>query len=70
VTIAIVIIIAAACGLMLFKGARRRAERAADEALVLKNRAARKSRVPEVSSNVKGVTTSQTIEPVRPDRAA
>ena len=72
VTIVLLIILAATGGLMLFYGARRRAERAATEARLARTRAARKSRVPEVSNNLKGVTASQTIEPLQfdtPDRA-
>jgi hypothetical protein len=61
-------IIAATGGLVLFHGARKRAERAAAEALLTRTRAARRSRVPEVSNNLKGVTASQTIQPLRPER--
>lgn len=67
-TIVLVIIVAAACGLMLVYSARKRAERAAAAALLVRSRAARKSRMPEVSNNLKGVTASQTIEPIRADR--
>jgi len=70
VIIVLAIIVAAACGLVLLYGSRKRAERAAAEALLARNRAARRSRVPEVSNNLKGVTASQTIEPLRKDRAA
>jgi type II secretory pathway pseudopilin PulG len=68
VTIVLLIIIAAIGGLVLVYGVRKRAERAAAEALLARSRAARRSRVPEVSSNLKGVTASQTIEPVKPER--
>jgi hypothetical protein len=69
VTIVLLIILAATGGLMLFYGARRRAERAATEARLARTRAARKSRVPEVSNNLKGVTASQTIAPLQVDRS-
>ena len=73
VTIVLLIIAAACGGLMLIYTARKRAERAAAE-LQAKARAARnKVRVPEVSNNLKGVTASQTISPLKPvakDRAA
>jgi hypothetical protein len=68
VTIVLLIIIAATGGLVLLYGARKRAERAAAEAQLARTRAARRSRVPEVSNNLKGVTASQTIEPMRPER--
>ena len=68
------LIIAAACGgLMLIHTARKRSEHAA-AVQHAKSRAARnKVRVPDVSNNVKGVTASQTISPLKPeprDRAA
>lgn len=47
----------------------RRAARAAEQAAAearAKAAAARRQRVPDVSSNLKGVTASQTIEPYRP----
>lgn len=47
-------------------GARRRAEQRAAEALMAR-RAARRRHVPAVSNNLRGVTASQTIEPLRPD---
>lgn len=69
-----IIAVAACGGLVLINVARKRAERAATEALLAKTRAAaRKSRVPEVSNNLKGVTASQTISPLKAeprDRAA
>jgi|GEM_PF-3802264 hypothetical protein len=46
----------------------RRAARAAEQAAAearAKAAAARRQRVPDVSSNLKGVTASQTIEPYR-----
>jgi hypothetical protein len=73
VTIVLLIFAAACGGLMLISIARKRADRAAAE-LQAKARAARnKVRVPDVSNNVKGVTASQTISPLKPepkDRAA
>jgi len=72
VTIVLLLIVAATGGVMLFHNARKRARRAAAAALLARSRAARKSRVPDVSNNLKGVTASQTIEPLQfdtPDRA-
>jgi hypothetical protein len=52
-------------GLFLFALSRRRA--AAREAdAVSRSRSARRPSVPTVSNNLKGVTASQTIQPVRP----
>jgi hypothetical protein len=68
VTILLLLIIASAGGLVLFYGARKRAERATAEATLARTRAARRSRVPDVSNNLKGVTASQTIEPLKPER--
>jgi hypothetical protein len=67
VIIVLLIIVAATGGLLLFHGARKRAERAAAAALLARSRAARKSRVPEVSNNLKGVTASQTIKALQVD---
>lgn len=70
-TIVLVIIAAACGGLLLFLGVRKRAERdAAAEAQLARARAAaaRKAAVPEVSSNLKGVTASQTISPYKPEQ--
>ena len=68
VTIVLLIIVAASGGWMLYHGARKRAERAMAQAMLAKARAERRSRVPEVSNNLKGVTASQTIQPLKPDR--
>ena len=46
---------------------RRAALREAEAAAQARSRSARKARVPTVSSNVMGVTATQTIEPYRPD---
>ena len=46
---------------------RRAAVREAEAAAQARSRSARKARVPTVSSNVMGVTATQTIEPYRPD---
>lgn len=67
-TIVLLIIVAASGGWMLYHGARKRAERAMAQAMLAKARAERRSRVPEVSNNLKGVTASQTIQPLKPDR--
>jgi hypothetical protein len=68
VTIVLLLIIAITGGLVLFYGARKRVERATAEAMLARARAARRSRVPDVSNNLKGVTASQTIEPLKPER--
>jgi hypothetical protein len=68
VTIVLLIIVAAIGAWVLYHGARKRAERALAEAMLAKSRAARRNRVPEVSNNVKGVTASQTIQPLKSDR--
>ena len=67
-TIVLLIIVAASGGWILYQGARKRAERAMAQAMLAKARAERRSRVPEVSNNLKGVTASQTIQPLKPDR--
>ena len=45
---------------------RRAAVREAEAAAQARSRSARKARVPTVSSNVMGVTATQSIEPYRP----
>jgi hypothetical protein len=45
----------------------RRAREAQAAAALARQRAARRNRVPDVSSNLKGVTASQTVSPYRPD---
>lgn len=45
---------------------RRAAVREAEAAAQARSRSARKARVPAVSSNVMGVTATQTLEPYRP----
>jgi hypothetical protein len=45
---------------------KRRAREAKAAAAQARQRAARRNRVPEVSSNLKGVTASQTVSPYRP----
>jgi CHASE1-domain containing sensor protein len=59
-------------GLLLFAGLfffalsrRRAAARDAQADALARSRAARRPRVPTVSNNLKGVTASQTIEPVK-----
>lgn len=51
---------------LLFVNARRREARLREAEAAAKARAARRNRVPTVSSNLKGVTATQTIQPVRP----
>lgn len=46
--------------------ARNRRTREAQAAAQARQRAARRNRVPDVSSNLKGVTASQTVSPYRP----
>jgi hypothetical protein len=46
--------------------ARKRRALEAQAAAQARQRAARRNRVPEVSSNLKGVTASQTVSPYRP----
>lgn len=67
-TIVLVIVLASCAALGFAFVARKRAEQRAAQALLAKRRAAKKHRVPVVSNNVKGVTASQTIEPLRPAR--
>jgi len=53
-------------GLVFFVLSRRRAAaRDAEADALARTRAARRPRVPTVSNNLKGVTASQTIEPVK-----
>ena len=54
---------------LIFALSRRRAARAEETAAIARSKSAtarNKARVPDVSSNLKGVTASQTIEPVKP----
>lgn len=53
-------------GLIVTLISRRRVARAEAAAAVARARAQRKSRIPAVSNNLKGVTASQTIKPYRP----
>jgi hypothetical protein len=60
-------------GLLLFAGLfffalsrRRAAARAAEADAMARSRSARRPSIPTVSNNLKGVTASQTIQPVRP----
>jgi hypothetical protein len=59
-------------GLLLFAGLvffalsrKRAAARDAQAEAIARSRAARRPRVPTVSNNLKGVTASQTIDPVK-----
>ena len=53
--------------LLLFAVSRRRAAaRAAQADALARSRSARRPSIPAVSNNLKGVTASQTIPPVRP----
>lgn len=63
-------------GLLLFAGLfffalsrRRAAARAAQADALARSRSARRQSIPAVSNNVKGVTASQTIQPLRPGPA-
>jgi hypothetical protein len=63
-------------GLLLFAGLvffalsrRRAATRAAEADALARSRIARRPRVPTVSNNLKGVTASQTIQPLRSDKS-
>jgi hypothetical protein len=49
------------------KARNRRAREAQAAAAQARQRAARRNRVPDVSSNLKGVTASQTVSPYRPE---
>jgi hypothetical protein len=54
-------------GLFVFAMSRRRAAaRAARADAVARSRVARRPVIPTVSNNLKGVTASQTIQPLRP----
>lgn len=54
-------------GLIVFAMSRRRAAaRAAQAEATARSRVARRPSIPTVSNNLKGVTASQTIQPVRP----
>lgn len=61
----ILIVLLLLTGLVVTVISRRRVARAKAAAAVARARAQRKSRIPAVSNNVKGVTASQTIEPYR-----
>jgi len=53
-------------GLFFFALSRRRAAAREAEAALARSRSARRPSIPTVSNNLKGVTASQTIQPVRP----
>jgi len=54
-------------GLLVFAMSRRRAAaRAAQAEAMARARASRRPPIPTVSNNLKGVTASQTIQPVQP----
>lgn len=69
-TIVLVIVLASCAAFGFALIARKRAEQRATRALLAKLKAAKKTRVPVVSNNVRGVTASQTIEPFRPSSRA
>jgi hypothetical protein len=54
---------------VLFVNSRRREARRLEAEAAAKAKAARRSQVPTVSSNLKGVTATQTVQPVRPANA-
>ena len=54
-------------GVLVTINARNRRAREAQAAAQARQRAARRQRVPDVSSNLKGVTASQTLSPYRPN---
>ena len=57
-------------GLLVFAMSRRRAAaRAAQAEAIARSRVARRPAIPAVSNNLKGVTASQTIQPLRPRTA-
>jgi predicted PurR-regulated permease PerM len=58
------LLLAAMCFFALSR--RRAAVREAEAAAQARSRARNKARVPTVSNNVKGVTATQAIEPLRP----
>lgn len=65
VMIALLLLVA----LLFFALSRRRAVRAEEAAEVARSRSASarsRARVPDVSNNLKGVTASQTIQPLKP----
>jgi hypothetical protein len=54
-------------GLLFFALSRRRAAaRAAEADALARSRSARRPAIPAVSNNLRGVTASQTIQPLRP----
>ena len=61
-TIVLALLLVAAV-LFTINARNKRAREAAAAAALARQRAARRNRVPDVSSNLKGVTASQTIEP-------
>ena len=64
-TIVLLLLVVMLAGIVLAANARRRAAREAAMAQERARSAQRKPRVPDVSNNVKGVTASQTIQPLR-----
>ena len=64
-TIVLLVLVVMMAGFVLTANARRRAEREAAATALERARVAQRKRVPVVSNNVKGVTASQTISPMR-----
>ena len=69
-TIVLVLLVVTLAGILLATNARRRAAREAAMAEQRIRMTQRRPRVPVVSNNVKGVTASQTIQPLRPGHSA
>lgn len=51
---------------VLFVNSRRREARQREAEAAARAKAAKRNRVPAVSNNLKGVTATQTLQPVRP----
>jgi hypothetical protein len=64
-TLVLALLVVAAI-VMAINARNKRAREAKAAAAAARQRAARRNRVPDVSSNLKGVTASQTMEPYRP----
>ena len=68
-TLVLAIVLLAAVVVTINARNRRARESEAAAAAQARQRAARRNRVPDVSSNLKGVTATQTMQPYRPGKA-
>jgi Na+-transporting methylmalonyl-CoA/oxaloacetate decarboxylase gamma subunit len=69
-TVVLLVALVLLAAVAVVSSVRKRAAREEAAAALARTRAARRSRVPNVSNNLKGVTATQTIEPYGTGRSA